>query len=54
MERALELERVRVEQEVVGFFDADRFEEGEQVLSWFMERTADRMIETADRLATMC
>jgi hypothetical protein len=50
MERAVELERIRVEQEVAGLFASDRFDEGEQALSLFMEKTTDRLIETADRL----
>ncbi len=54
MERGVELERIRVEQEVSGLFDRNRFDEGEQVLSQFMERTADLLVETADRLAQAC
>lgn len=54
MERAVEFERIRVEQEVVGFFDANRFDEGEQALTDFMNRTADRLVETASRLASVC
>lgn len=51
MERAVETERVQAEGDAAGLFDRDRFDEGEQVLSRFMERTADRLIETANRLA---
>ncbi len=51
MERGVELERIRVEQEVAGLFASDRFDEGERALSHFMERTADRLIETSNRMA---
>ena len=51
MERGLELERIRVEQEVAGLFATDRFDDGEQALSRFMQRTADRLIETSERIA---
>ncbi|MCP4907367.1 MAG: hypothetical protein GY910_20510 [bacterium] len=54
MERSVELERIRVEQEVAGLFAGDRFDDGERALSDFMERTADRLVETADRLAESC
>jgi hypothetical protein len=51
MERGIELERIRVEQEVAGLFAADCFDEGERALSLFMEKTADRLIETSNRMA---
>lgn len=51
MERGIELERIRVEQEVAGLFATDRFDDGEQALSLFMEKTVDRLIETSDRIA---
>ncbi len=54
MERSVELERIRVEQEVAGLFDGDRFDDGEQALTQFMERTAERLVDTADRLAESC
>lgn len=51
LERAIELERIRVEQEVAVHFDADRFDAGERLLTEFMERTAAQLVETAGGLA---
>jgi dipeptidase len=50
VERAIELERVRVEQEVTGLYESEEREAGEKTLTRFMEITADRMLETSHRL----
>jgi dipeptidase len=49
-ERKIELERLRVEQEVSSLFATDRLDEGERTLSRFMEKTTDRLIDTAERI----
>ena len=49
--REIELERLRVEQEVSGLYADERFDEGGRELTRFMAITADRMLETSRRLA---
>lgn len=49
--RAVELERLRVEQEAAVAYDGERFDDGERGLTRFMEETADRLVEHATRLA---
>jgi secernin len=51
LDRAIELDRLRVEQEAVGFLEAGAYAEGERVLTQFMSSCADRLVETAGRLA---
>jgi hypothetical protein len=50
VERAIELERIRVEQEVTGLYASGQREAGEKALTRFMEITADRMLENSKRL----
>ncbi len=52
LERAIELDRLRVEQEAVGLMEAGAYEEGERALTQFMKSCADRMVDTAIRLAS--
>jgi len=51
LERSLELERQRVEQEAAVAYEADRFDDGERALSDFMEDTAERLVDRATSLA---
>ena len=50
LERAVELDRLRVEQEAAVAYDEQHFEEGERVLTRFMEETADRLVDQANAL----
>ena len=50
LERAVELDRLRVEQEVAVAYDAQRFDDGERLLTDFMEETAERLVDRANRL----
>lgn len=50
LERMVERDRLRVEQEVAVLYEGDRFLEGEDVLSRFMESTADLVVGTAIEL----
>ena len=50
LERAIELDRLRVEQEVAVAYEDQRFEEGERMLTRFMEDTAERLVDRANDL----
>jgi dipeptidase len=50
LERAVELDRLRIEQEVAVAYEARHFDEGERALTRFMEDTADRLVDQANRL----
>ena len=44
LERAIELDRLRIEQEVAVAYEDQRFEEGERMLTRFMEDVAERFV----------
>jgi dipeptidase len=50
VEREIESERVRVEREVAGLYDAEKYDVGATALSHFMATNAERMLETSNRL----
>ena len=50
LDRAIELDRLRVEQEVAVAYEGQRFEEGERMLTRFMEDTAERLVDRANDL----
>ena len=50
VEREVEIERVRIEQEVADCYSEGRIDAGQRMLSDFMSHTADRMLETARAL----
>jgi hypothetical protein len=50
VEREIEVERVRVEEDVVELYDAGDYEVGQAALSLFMATSAERMLETSQRL----
>lgn len=50
LEQSLEVERIRVEQEVCEFYAAEKFGLGVPALSQFMATTAERLLETCARL----
>ncbi len=50
VEREIEAERIRVEQEVADLYVAEKYDVGAQALSHFMSTTAERMLETSRRL----
>lgn len=50
LDRAIELDRLRVEQEVAVAYEDQRFEEGERMLTRFMEDTAERLVDRANGL----
>ena len=45
--RNIERDRQRAEQDAISLYDAERFDDAEQVLSRFMEQTTDRVVEVA-------
>lgn len=53
VERAIEFDRVRVEQQATARFANEDYEEAGRLLSEFMALTADRMLEAADQLVRM-
>jgi hypothetical protein len=50
VEVEIEAERVRVESEAADLYDAGKFDEGTAALSLFMTTSAERMLETSQRL----
>jgi len=48
--RSIELERLRVEQDVAASYDANRLAEGEEELTRFMRKTTSRVVERAIEL----
>ncbi len=51
LERAIELDRLRVEQAAAGRFAAGEYDDGERILTRFMRDGADRLVDTATRIA---
>ena len=51
LEREIELERIRVEQEVSNLYAAQKMDDGEKALSHFMNTIAERMLSTSQTLA---
>ena len=50
-EREIEVERIRVEQEVANLYAAEKVDDAEMVLSHFMMTTAERLLATSQKLA---
>jgi hypothetical protein len=50
VECEIEAERVRVEEEVADLYDAEKHDLGTAALSQFMATSAERMLETSQRL----
>lgn len=51
LERTLELDRLRIEQEAAGRFATGAYDDGERILTQFMRDSADRLVDTAARIA---